>query len=504
MTEKKLTPKDQHNSKLEANVRPPEWQNPTPEGRYNLVVIGGGTAGLVTAAGAEGLCGKVALVERMFMGGDCLNFGCVPSKGLIRAGRAASASREAGKFGVRGTESAASDFGAAMERMRRLRAEISAHDSAERFKDQGVDVYLGEARFTGPNSLTVGGRTLEFSKAAIATGSRAAAPPVNGLNEVDYLTNETVFSLTELPERIGIIGAGPTGCELGQTFARLGSEVFIVEKAHGILQKEDADCSEVVRRAMERDGVKRLCCGKKVRMIPEGEKVRMKLESHEKAYDAVVDRLLVAAGRAPNIEALDLDAAGVEYTKHGVTVDDKLRTSNGAIYAAGDVCSRYKFTHAADFMARIVIQNALFLGHAKVSDLVIPWCTYTSPEIAHVGITEHEAEEQGMEMDTYKVELKDVDRAILDGETEGLVKVHCEEGKDKILGATVVAAHVGEMLSEITMAMTHNIGLQGIGDTIHPYPTQGDAIRQLGDQYKRTKLTPMVNTLICKWMGWRR
>jgi len=368
-----------------------------------------------------------------------------------------------------------------------------------------VDVCLGEGRFTGRNTVDVAGKTLKFDKAVIATGARAAAPPIDGLDEVTYLTNETVFSLTELPQRIGVIGAGPIGCELGQTFAQLGSEVFLVESGHGILHKEDPDCSGTVLSAMEQDGVKLLCCGKELQVSAADQgKIRLKVESHDEGYDEIVDQLLVAVGRAPNIEGLQLEEAGVEYSKRGVAVDDHLRTSNHNIYAAGDICSPYKFTHAADFMARIVIQNALFMGHSKVSDLVIPWCTYTTPEIAHVGLSEREAAEQGIEIDTYRQEFSDLDRAILDGETEGLVKCHCEKGKDKILGATIVARHAGDMISEITLAMTNGIGLGSIGATIHPYPTQADAIRKLGDQYKRTKLTPMIEKMMDKWMTWRR
>jgi pyruvate/2-oxoglutarate dehydrogenase complex dihydrolipoamide dehydrogenase (E3) component len=291
---------------------------------------------------------------------------------------------------------------------------------------------------------------------------------------------------------------------MGQTFAQLGSEVYVVESGHGILQKEDTDCSSIVKEAMQEDGVKLLCCGKEVRVGSNSGKVRLQLESHDEAYDHSVDRLLVAVGRAPNIEKLNLDAAGVEATKHGVTVDDRLRTSNHNIFAAGDVCTRFKFTHVADFMARIVVQNALFMGHSRFSDLVIPWCTYTTPEIAHVGITERDAEQQGLETDTYRSELSEVDRAILDGETNGLVKVHCERGKDKILGATIVAHDAGNMISEITLAMNNGVGLSGIGGTIHPYPTQAEAGRQLGDQYKRTKLTPMVEKMFDKWLTWRR
>ncbi|HKK29508.1 MAG TPA: mercuric reductase [Alphaproteobacteria bacterium] len=499
-----LEPKSAFNRELESNTRPPDWVNPKPEGPYNLVVIGAGTAGLVAAAGAAGLGAKVALIERNLMGGDCLNVGCVPSKGLIRAARAAAAVRNAGQFGIEAGGNLTCDFSEAMQRMRRLRAKISKHDSAARFRDMGVDVYIGEGRFSGPDTVEVEGQTLMFNKAVIATGSRAAAPPIDGLDGVDYLTNESLFSLTELPERLGIIGAGPIGSEMGQTFAQLGSEVYLVDSNHGILQKEDADCSSIVQAAMEQDGVKLFCCGKKVRVSASRGSVRLQLESHDESYDHTVDRLLVAVGRAPNIENLNLEAAGVETNKHGVIVDDKLRTANHNIFAAGDVCTKYKFTHVADFMARIVIQNALFMGHSRFSDLVIPWCTYTTPEIAHVGITGQEAEQQGLDIDTYRRGFDEVDRAVLDGESEGFIKIHCGQGKDTILGATIVAHDAGNMISEITLAMNNNVGLGGIGGTIHPYPTQAEAVRQLGDQYKRTKLTPLVESLFDRWMTWRR
>ena len=397
------------------------------------------------------------------------------------------------------------DFGAAMERMRKLRAGISGHDSAARFRDLGIDVFLGEGQFSGPDTVEVGDLTLRFSKAVIATGARAAAPPIPGLDKVEYLTNETVFSLTELPGRIGIIGAGPIGCELAQTFARLGSEVFLVEATHGILPREDPEAAEIVKNSLLREGVRLLCCGHETKVYQNREQIRLYLQSHGKNYDEPVDKLLVTVGRAPNVGSLNLEAAGVDFDRTtGIEVNDKLRTSNSRIFAAGDVCSRYKFTHAADFMARIVIRNALFKGRAKVSALTIPWCTYTSPEIAHVGLYPDEAEKQGVAIETYTKELEHVDRAILEGETEGFVRVRVKKGTDRILGATIVAANAGDMISEITLAMTHGLGLAKIADTIHPYPTQAEAIRTVGDLYNRSRLTPFVKSLFQKWLAWTR
>ncbi|MDG2123308.1 MAG: FAD-dependent oxidoreductase, partial [Verrucomicrobiales bacterium] len=330
-----MEPMDRHNVKLVGNVHPEGWENPVPEGKYNVVVIGAGTAGLVTAAGAAGLGAKVALVERHLMGGDCLNVGCVPSKAVIAAGRRAAEVRDAGDFGVRVAEGSEVDFGAVMERMRQLRADISPHDSVERFAALGIDVYLGGGKFVGRDVVEVGGQRLEFAKAVIATGARAAAPPIEGLESVDYLTNETLFSLTELPRRFGVIGAGPIGCKMAQAFARLGSEVFLVESADGILGREDRDGAEVVWKSMERDGVKLLCCGRELKLSPgEGGGVRMRVESDGKGYDETVDQLLVAVGRAANVDGLGLEEAGVGFTKKGVVVDDRLRTANPNIYAA--------------------------------------------------------------------------------------------------------------------------------------------------------------------------
>ena len=499
-----ISPWDTHNQKLVANVRPLDWVNPDPLPRYNVVVIGAGAAGLITAAGAAGLGGKVALIERHLLGGDCLNVGCVPSKALLRAAHAAADVRDAGDFGVDVPPGSTVDFGKVMERMRKLRARISPNDSAKRYAKLGVDVFLGTATFTSPETVEVGGKTLRFAKAVIATGARAAAPLIPGLKDVPYLTNETIFSLTELPKRLGIIGAGPIGCEMAQAFARFGAEVFLVEATHGILPKEDRDAAQIVQNSLTRDGVKLLCCGKALKLAKAANGIRITAESHGQGYDLVVDQLLVAAGRAPNVEGLGLEAAGVEFDKRGVKVNDRLQTTQPRIYAAGDICSPYQFTHAADAMARIVIQNALFGGRKKASDLIIPWCTYTDPEIAHVGLSEEQAREKGILVQTFVQKFDEVDRAILESEPEGLVRVHVRAGTDQILGATIVARHAGEMISEITLAMTAKIGLKTIGSTIHPYPTQAEAIKRVADAYNRTRLTPFLKRLLARWLAWSR
>ncbi len=496
-----LAPLDEHNQVLAANVHPPDWVNPEPATRYNLVVIGAGTAGLVTAAGAAGLGAKVALVEKKLLGGDCLNVGCVPSKALLRAARAYADVRDAAQYGVQVPGGVTVDFPAVMERMRRLRAQISPNDSAQRFQSLGVDVFLGEGRFAGPDSIEVDGQTLRFRKAVIATGARATGLPIPGLAETGYLTNETVFSLTEQPKRLAVIGTGPIACELAQAFARFGSQVTLLESLFQLLPREDRDAADRVERALKRDGVAINCCCKVTSVRKEGAEKVLTFEEDGACRELAVDEILIGVGRAPNVEGLGLEAAGVAHDKTGVKVDERLRTTNRRIYAAGDICSAYKFTHAADAMARIVIQNALFLGRAMASTLTMPWCTYTDPEIAHVGLYEKEAQERGIPVQTFVQKLIDVDRAVLDGETDGFVKVHVRKGTDQILGATVVARHAGEMISELTLAMVGRLGLKTLARTIHPYPTQAEAIKKVGDAYNRTRLTPFVKWLFGKWLA---
>jgi pyruvate/2-oxoglutarate dehydrogenase complex dihydrolipoamide dehydrogenase (E3) component len=499
-----VLPVDEYNRKLVENAHPPDWVNPTPSGRYNLVVIGAGTAGLVTAVGAAGLGARVALIEKHLMGGDCLNVGCVPSKALIRAARSYAAVRDAGQFGIRVPDGVSVDFPAVMQRMRRLRADISPDDSAQRFRELGVDIYLGEARFNGSDSVQVAGQMLKFKRAVIATGARAAAIPIPGLDEVKYLNNETLFSLTELPQRLAVIGAGPIGCEMAQSFARFGSQVSQFEAADQILTREDQDAARIVEKSLVTDGVELLTGAKIEAMESAGDGAIVRFERNGQSDSRTVDRVLLGVGRAPNVEGLNLKGMGVEYDRHGIKVDDRLRTTNPMIYACGDICSRFKFTHTADFQARIVIANTLFFGRSKASALTIPWCTYTDPEIAHVGLYEHEAKERNIPVETFTRELAEVHRAVLDGEDEGFVKVHVKKGTDKILGATIVAAHAGDMISEITLAMNAKRGLKTIGGTIHPYPTQAEAIRQIGDLYGRTRLTPFVKKLFATWLQWTR
>ncbi|MCH2213049.1 MAG: mercuric reductase [Fuerstiella sp.] len=497
-----LEPHDKFNRQLEASVHPTNWQNPTPAGRYHLVVIGAGPAGLVAAASAAGLGAKVALIERDLMGGDCLNTGCVPSKGIISAARRAAVIRRSGEFGVHVPDGVHVDFADVMRRMRKLRSRIAPNDSAARFRDLGIDVFLGSGKFTASDALQVGNTTLKFRKAIICTGTRASIPPIPGIDEVPYLTNETVFSLTQLPRRFGIIGAGPIGCELAQSFAQFGSEVFLVETSHGILPREDPDAAAIVKKSMINDGVNLLCCSKETQLRRDGARIHLSVQSHNTTYDRTVDALLIAAGRTANTCGLGLETVGVKFDENGVEVNDRLQTTNPAIYAAGDICSKHRFTHSADFLARNVVSNALFMGRNRASSLLIPRATYTTPEIAQVGLSADEAAITNIPVETYTLEFSDVDRAVLEGEEDGFVRVHTARGKDKILGATIVAGSAGDMISEITLAMNNGIGLRRIAGSIHPYPTQTEAIRRIGDMYNRTRLTPFVKSLIGKWLWW--
>jgi pyruvate/2-oxoglutarate dehydrogenase complex dihydrolipoamide dehydrogenase (E3) component len=465
------------------------------EGVYNVVVIGAGTAGLVTAAGTAGLGGRVALIERNLMGGDCLNFGCVPSKALISSARLIQQIRESEKWGLdRQTPEFA--FEKVFERMRARRAKIAPNDSQERFESLSVDVFRGEARFVSPHEIEVDGQKLRAKNFVIATGSRATVPKIEGIESVPYFTNETIFDeLKESPESVIVLGGGPIGCELGQAFSRLGAKVTIVQRSTQLLPREDVEVAEFMQKRFMAEGIcVRLKAGAKHVSIGDG-KVALEFADAEPMTS---DAMLIAAGRTPNLRALNLEAAGVDYDERGVKVNACLQTSQPHIYAAGDITNRLKFTHTADFTARIVVRNILmpfqFLRQ-KVDWSVVPWCTYTDPEVAHVGLGEKEAKQKNIEYDLFVVPLEDVDRAVVESEETGFAKILAAKGSDKILGATIVAPHAGDLLHEFVLAMSAGIGLGKIASTIHAYPTFAELARKAGDKYNKTRLTPRTKKI---------
>lgn len=490
-----LTPDDVANQQLLARVHPSTWRNPAPARRYHLVVLGGGTAGLVAASLAAGLGARVALVERHLLGGDCLNYGCVPSKALLRAARAARQAHRAAEFGVAAAEVAVR-FPDVMRRMRELRARISQHDSVQRFTDLGVDVFLGEARFVGPTAVEVEGRRLSFKRCILATGARPARLKIAGLGDTDYLTNESVFSLAELPARLLIVGTGPMGCELAQAFCRFGSEVHLIGRSGRLLAREEPSASEIVADRLRGEGVRLHLSARVLAAASAGGTRQLSVESAGQQQTLEGDALLLAVGRTPNVDTLNLAAGGIQWHAEGVVVDDFLRTTNHRVYAAGDVVGRYAFTHAADAMARMCIQNAFFFGRQRLSRLLVPHATYTDPEVAQVGLTQAAAAEQRIDVDAYRVELNRVDRALLDGAEEGFAEVLCRKGSDRILGATIVAAHAGELISQCGLMMSGRMGLSQLRSVIYPYPTQAEVLKRVGDQYQRQRLTPRVAWLL--------
>lgn len=468
-----LVPGHPDDVRLLAEVHPPGWVNPVPRGRYHLVVLGAGTAGLVVAAGAAGLGARVALVERHLMGGDCLNTGCVPSKALLEGARRGGS------------------FAEVMDRMRQVRADISPIDGAARFRALGVDVFLGEGAFTGRDTLQVGGVTLRFRRAVIATGSRPVLPAVDGIDAVGAHTSETIFSLTALPERLLVLGGGAVGCELAQGFAHLGSRVTLLEREARLLPGEDPDASRLIAEALRGDGVQVVTGARVTAALREGGVTRLGLEGGEMVAGEV---LLVAVGRQPRLAGLGLEAAGVQVREGRLVLGDRLQTTNGRIFAAGDVVRGQGHTHAADFHARTVIANALFFGRGRLSRLVTPRVVYTAPELASVGEV---ADASRHEVVT--IPLEEVDRARLMGETAGFLRVALRKGSDTIVGVTIVAPHAGEMISEAVLAMTRGIGLGALASVMHPYPTVAEAYRKAADQWRRGRLTPWVRRVLAVW-----
>ncbi len=469
-------PLDPFNQNLINDVFPRDWKNPKPADVYDLVVIGGGPGGMTAAIIASKLNAKVAIIEKEHLGGECLNVGCIPSKALLRSSRVAAQVRDAADFGIEIPKGWKVNFSSVMQRVRRLRSTISPHDSPKLLKALNIDVFLGTGRFRDSDKIEVAGQTLRFKKAFVATGTQPIRPDIPGLEEAGYLTNQTVFNLTSLPPRLAVLGGGPIGCELSQAFVRFGSQVHLISRGAGILPKDDPTATMRLQKVMEKEGLKLLLGSQVQRVEMRGKEKILYLDTSPQGI--AVDEILIAVGRAPKVDGLDLERADIAYdAKTGIATDDFLQTSNPNVYAVGDVSSLYKFTHISKELGKIAVQNALKGGKVKQSSLIIPWCTYTDPEIAHVGLTEKEAQARRIALQTQLMELKDTDRAVLDGETVGFVKIYTQEGTEQILGATIMASHAGDMISEIAVAMSSGKGIAALAGAIHPFPTQAETVR---------------------------
>ena len=485
------------NVELNLNGRPADWRNPPPREPYHLLVIGAGPAGLVAARAAAALGARVALIEKHLLGGVSLNYGCVPSQALIRTSRLYAELRNAEAYGARAPRTIEVDFPLAMERVRRIRARAGRVDSAPLVAAAGIDLFFGAASFVGPDAVEVDGLRLRFKKALIATGSRSLLPTIPGLDDAGYLTNKTLFDLTALPKSLLVVGGGPVGCQVAQAMSRFGCRTIIAHAEPLFLPKEERDAAQLLAEAMARDGVEIHLNTKAVSVRVEGGKKIVETLNDGNVATIEVDEILTGIGRLPALSGLDLEAAGVGYDANdGIVVDDFLRTTNRRIFAAGDVCLEQKYTDTAEASARIVVRNALCFGRARLSALTVPWCTYTDPEIAHVGLYVRQARERGIPVKTFTVPMHDVDRAITDGEESGFVKVHVREGSDQILGATVVARHAGEMINDLSLAMVAGIGLETIARVIHAYPTQAEGIKKAAMAYVRRPPS--------RWMAWLR
>jgi pyruvate/2-oxoglutarate dehydrogenase complex dihydrolipoamide dehydrogenase (E3) component len=465
-------------------VRPPDWRNPDPQALYDLVILGGGPAGLAAAESARRRGRSVALIERDRLGGNSLNSGSIPSKAIIRAARVLSSLRDDEQFGVAAPDRPLADFSAAMARMRRVRTRIAEYHSAARLRASGIDVFFADARFREPHVVLAGGASLPFRKAIIATGARPQPSAIPGLQGIGYLTSESIFDLTELPRRLGVIGGGPLGCEMAQAFCRLGSQVTIVQSEPKFLPNEERDAAELLARSMSRDGVTTRLNTRVVGVrMQSGTRVLDTIDDDNK--DAIeVDAIALGIGRLANVENLGLAAAGIDFeAARGISVDDFMCTTNGDVYAAGDVCFSHRFTHVAEAAARLAVHNA-FGGRTKhQSHLTIPWCTYCDPEIAHIGLHAREARRRSIPVKSFTIMMQDVDRAITDGLDDGFVKIYVREGTDQILGATIVASRASELINEMSVIMSAGIGMRRLATILHTYPTQSDAIRQAAMEF---------------------
>ena len=467
------------------------------ESTFDLVSIGGGVGGLVASVGAAQLGAKAALIEKTRLGGDCLNYGCVPSKGLIRSARLAAQARALSEFGVE-TGEVRVDFPRVMERMKAAQAHIGAHDAPERFEGMGVEVIFGDGAFTGPDAFQVGGRTIRAKRFLLATGSSPAVPPVSGLKDVPYLTNETVFDLEELPRRLVVLGAGPIGLELSQAFHQLGADVDVLQRAPKLLPRLDAEMAAILADSLEKSGLKLHFNVDAQRIEQRGDEIRIEADTPSGRREWVCDQLLVATGRAPNVGGMDLEKAGVRSTPRGVETDAYLQTENPRVFAAGDVRGQYLFTHMAEYEAGVALRNMLFSApfgvplpflKKKTNYDAVPWTIYTTPEAAHVGLSEAEARAALGEnrVQVLRFPMSRVDRAVLDGETEGCCKVVCDE-KGRLVGADLVGPSAGEILHEFALAVRKRMHVREVVDTVHVYPTLAQVNKRVAGRFYAGKL----------------
>lgn len=473
---------------------------------YNLIVLGAGSAGLVSAYIAAVVKSKVALIEKHKMGGDCLNTGCVPSKALIRSAKMLAYARRAEEFGLQKVEPEF-DFAQVMERVQEKISRIEPHDSIARYTDLGVEVIAGEARITSPWSVAVNGTTLTSRNIIIATGATPFIPPIKGLEQVDYLTSDNLWSLRELPGELVVLGGGPIGSEMTQAFARLGSQVTQIEMGSRILPREDPDVSDFITLKFVEDGIRVLTHHQAGEICRDAGRKWLICDYQGDKIEIEFDQLLIAVGRQARVTGFGLEELGVEIEQKGTIVTDLfLRTNFPNIYCAGDVAGPYQFTHTAAHQAWYASVNALFgqFKSFKVDYRVIPWCTFTDAEVARVGLNETEARQQGIHFEVTRYGLDDLDRAIADSEDRGWIKILTKPGTDKILGVTIVGTHAGDLLAEYVLAMKHRLGLNKILGTIHIYPTMAELNKMAAGEWKRAHAPEKLLNWIEKYHTWRR
>jgi dihydrolipoamide dehydrogenase len=472
----------------------------------NLIVIGAGSAGLVSALIAAAVNAKVTLIEKHKMGGDCLNTGCVPSKALIKSAKVASLIKRSDEFGINVPESNV-DFAAVMQRVQSVISKIEPHDSVERFESLGVECIEGEAKVISPWKVEINGNTLSSRSIIVATGARPFVPPIKGIEQTNYLTSDNLWDIRELPKRLVVLGGGPIGCELTQAFARLGSQVTQIEMLPRIMIREDEEIAAIVTKRFQDEGVDIRVNHLAKEVITKDNQKTLICEHDNKTVEIEFDEILVAVGRAANTNGFGLEELGVELNPNKtIRVNKKLQTSIPNIYACGDVAGPYQFTHTASHQAWYATVNALFgkFKSFKVDYSVIPWATFTDPEVARVGLNEQEAKEKGIAYDVTSYGIDDLDRAIAEGEDHGVVKVLTVPGKDKILGVTIIGDHAGELITEYISAMKHNFGMNKILGTIHIYPTLSEANKFAAGVWKKANAPQALLKLVEKYHGWMR